>query len=464
MDEDKALAAAKGSLFGGSRKPKPTADSDDAALAAAKGSLFGGARKLKPADDAMLEEAKGAPVKFSATRKPEPEPEQELEAAEVPPDELKADEGTDSNGLTHAQLVSMASSIGLDEELLEGMLEAFEGEPDAREQAAAMLAMQGATRPVAPAAPAAPAPAPTAPPVVALAPAPACGYIRIAAAEDSDPDSDSESETTSSAPPPISRAQLVAMAESVGLDEELLDGMLEAIDGSYAMAAEMLQAQGAPPGAETGASDATVPGKIIEEYENQYADGTGDSAAADGSAASEAPVEAPPAVRTSAGQAVPVAAEPGMSRREALAVWLVAHNFAEFAEEVGDALYDAEIPSSGWIHELEEMEGEGTLPGFFKHIQKKCAKRKDAQGKAELLDGGAPKQTQAARYDDDDPYAKVPKAIGASAAVLEAQSRVRENLEMLGDLADKTSEMQNNSMQFATMASQIRRKKQFGFF
>lgn len=43
----------------------------------------------------------------------------------------------------------------------------------------------------------------------------------------------------------LDRAQLVAMAEQIGLDEELFDAMLEAVDGDMAACAEMLAAQGA---------------------------------------------------------------------------------------------------------------------------------------------------------------------------------------------------------------------------
>jgi hypothetical protein len=43
----------------------------------------------------------------------------------------------------------------------------------------------------------------------------------------------------------LDRAQLVAMAEQIGLDEELFDVMLEAVDGDMAACAEMLAAQGA---------------------------------------------------------------------------------------------------------------------------------------------------------------------------------------------------------------------------
>ena len=54
--------------------------------------------------------------------------------------------------------------------------------------------------------------------------------------------------------------------------------------------------------------------------------------------------------------------------------------------------------------------------------------------------------------------------VGPSAKVLEAQNRVRQNLAELGDLSDRTREMESNSQEFAAMATQLRKKKQFGLF
>jgi|EP01047_Picozoa_sp_COSAG01_P009822 hypothetical protein len=52
----------------------------------------------------------------------------------------------------------------------------------------------------------------------------------------------------------------------------------------------------------------------------------------------------------------------------------------------------------------------------------------------------------------------------ASQAVAEASQRVRRNLEELRQLSSKADDMASNSQQFASMATQARKKKQFGFF
>ena len=57
-------------------------------------------------------------------------------------------------------------------------------------------------------------------------------------AADEGADTDSAEETQ------VSREQLVAMAEAVGLDADLLDSMLDALDGDAQTAAEMLEMRG----------------------------------------------------------------------------------------------------------------------------------------------------------------------------------------------------------------------------
>ena len=269
MADDAALAAAKGSLFGGGTAAKKLAKANDAELDAAKGSkggeegaakrrtLFGGAKKKAPkSSDAELDAAKGAlfgggaksPAAAAAPAPPPPSPPAPPAPAPAPPPPAAGSGG----GLpARAELLAMAAECGLDEELLDGMLEAYEGQPDAHAQVAEMLVMQvrGTARiahracspPVShvarpahvfhhyhPACPqgasppaAAPSQAPSPAPVEAPAAAPAAGFIMIAAASDSDPDDDvdldNEPAPAAPAPAALGRGELLLMAEAVGL-------------------------------------------------------------------------------------------------------------------------------------------------------------------------------------------------------------------------------------------------------
>jgi hypothetical protein len=236
------------------------------------------------------------------------------------------------------------------------------------------------------------------------------------------------------------------------------------------------------------------------------------------------------------------AAEPARpkSRKEQLRDYLEPVGYAPYTEAVAAALYAAEIPSKGWLNELDDIEVEGQLLEFLRGIKKAYTPegvlrselaeeaaassaaaagrggRSSSSGgsgdpaldaaKASLFGGGGgggKRQSAADTADDanrsalfagskkpadwsasrkDTPADPIPSsaalsarsggggggggggAIGPSAQVLEAQQRVRANLESLGDLGDRTKQMEENSQQFASMATQLRKKKQFGLF
>jgi hypothetical protein len=214
--------------------------------------------------------------------------------------------------------------------------------------------------------------------------------------------------------------------------------------------------------------------------------------------------------------------------REQLRDYLEFRGYAPYTEAVVAALYAAEVPSKRWLGELNDIEAEGKLLDFLVGIQKTYTpdgvQRSNLEtsvpsgrrssgipgldaAKQSLFDGapvspsnaGVDPQPMASPKHDADRSAlftgaKKPAdwasskantsgnpvqvratmsrtadgglngSLSPSAKVLEAQQRVRQNLESLGDLSDRTKQMEQNSQQFASMATQLRKKKQFGLF
>ena len=134
MGDDAALDAAKSSLLGTPKKTAPVNSFEE--LDAAKKSLFGAPKNktLASSDAEPKDAAKGALLGAPKAKKaPVPAP--------VPALDGKADTEPGST-TTRRQLLAMGDGIGLDEEEVDGIVEAFEGDADAYDKTAAMLRAQ----------------------------------------------------------------------------------------------------------------------------------------------------------------------------------------------------------------------------------------------------------------------------------------------------------------------------------
>ena len=132
MGDDAALDDAKSSLFGARKKTAPVNSFEE--LDAAKKSLFGAPKNKTLASDAEPDAAKGALLGAPKAKKaPVPAP--------VPALDGKADTEPGST-TTRRQLLAMGDGIGLDEEEVDGIVEAFEGDTDTYDKTAAMLRAQ----------------------------------------------------------------------------------------------------------------------------------------------------------------------------------------------------------------------------------------------------------------------------------------------------------------------------------
>ena len=257
-------------------------------------------------------------------------------------------------------------------------------------------------------------------------PARPAAVVQMAVDEDEDPDDDGMAHRE------ITREHLVAMAEELGLDDELLDSMVEALDDDLQATAGMLQEQGAPEpwqaleAKQTTAAAAEAKAKAKSAAIATMAQGLvskpapAPAPAAPAAAAPQdeealadkyltpahrrepAPAPAPAAAPAAApaledellamkpyalvkravadrvdqaaleaaqdgetprediialiiARAAEVASKP-KSRKDLLREFLEPRGYAPFTEAVAAALYAADIPSKGWINELDDIE------------------------------------------------------------------------------------------------------------
>jgi hypothetical protein len=318
-----------------------------------------------------------------------------------------------------------------------------------------------------------------------LAPA---SLLSAMAQEDEDPDDDTMAHRE------ITRDHVVAMAEAVGLDDELLDSMVDALDGDLQGTAGMLHEQGAPDpwealevkqakaaAAATNANAksvaiATLARNIDAKHTKaadpaaEHADALADkyltpahrlskatpptlsmalSAAAPRSFSAELMALKPShlvkrAIAVGVDQAALEAAQDGEHPREEIVALIVAKANATPSSAGGDP--------QPMAHDADRSE----LFSGAKKPANRASSHADTSGESVKASAIMSRAAAGGRGSNG--------SLAPSAKVLEAQQRVRQNLESLEDLSDRTKQMEQNSQQFASMATQLRKKKQFGLF
>lgn len=418
------------------------------------------------------------------------EPEQAMasnaEPARAPAQIVEEDEDPDDDTMAHREItrdhvVAMAEAIGLDDELLDSMLDALDGDLHGT---AGMLQEQGAPDP----------------------------WAALAGKQAKAAKANARSAATASMPR-NSDAQCPKAAQTEECSEE-------ALADKYLTPAHRLSEASPPTNSSSPLAAAPQsfheelmalkPSDLVQRATAVGVDQTALATAQDGERPREEIVSLILAATADAN-----AANAPKSRKEQLREYLEPHGFAPFTEAVAAALYAAEVPSKLWLNELTDIEAEGQLPDFLAGIKKSytaegvlrselgssasAASRGSGNfggastssrnyavdthsqpaaspahdDKRSALFAGArkPADWAASKRDTGDSAAGSALlraggggAFAPSAKVLEAQQRVRQNLESLGDLSDRTKQMEENSQQFASMATQLRKKKQFGLF
>ena len=428
---------------------------------------------IPPAAADLMEPEQAMNSSTELARAPVPEPAR-APGQIVQEDEDPDDDTTAHREITRDHLVAMAEVIGLDDDLLDSMLDALDGDLHGT---AGMLQEQGSPDPWA---------------------ALEAKQAKAAAAA-------TKINARSATIPSMSRNNDAQCSNAADTEEQSEAALAE----KYLMPAHR-HSEALPP---TGSSSSSAPAQhclheelmamkpsdLVKRATAVGVDQAVLATARDSEQPREEIVSLILAATTDAN-----AANAPKSRKEQLREYLEPHGFAPFTEAVAAALYAAEVPSKRWLNELTDIEAKGQLPDFLSGIRKTYTAegvlRSELRSSAAAASRGSnnfssastslrndavdthSQRTTGPAHDDTRSalFAGAKKsadwaaskqgtpggggALAPSAKVLEAQQRVRQNLESLGDLSDRTKQMEENSQQFAAMATQLRKKKQFGLF